>query len=707
MPIDDAGTTTQTTGATTSNKPGKRPKNPLGNFSSSTYQITLYMVSPDAYNNFAASGRKSLTTSAAGAGTATTAVIVAQSGGVNNTANKRADGFNLDYYIDDLKIKALINPKTTGTATIASEITFVITEPYGFSFITNLKKAADSLKASSTIKNYSKLENASKQFYILGIRFQGYDATGKVVTASDMFASDTINPGSQGVFERFYDIFISEMKFKIDGKASVYNIKAVSIPPQTSGGMKRGRVNNGSRVVANYVWEAIGGEDFRNDGVIGLLDTLNDAQQILATKPVKLEGIEGPPAIEIANVYKIRWLGDAEDLIGLSTILSPADMAKSKYPMARTNNTIESNMATETTSTPDPTKRTLTFKNDTAIAQAINTIISQSSYLEDALAVVASGDTLDEDELENGGKNKVRWYNLSSEVVVLGWDTKTNDFAYEITYVIQTYDIPAAISVYGNSPTEYYGPHKRYDYWYTGQNSEILKYEQTLDNLYYLVVLGGTSKITTNADGATSVENSDPSQTAISPNAQVNGNPQGKPSEGMSAQNSVVANLYDPGSYASVKIQILGDPDFLMQDAPDPVGALYDPYYGHDNTIRPNAGQVFIEIDFKEAKDYNNSTGLLDINSSILFWKYPPALAAKVHGVSYMITGVNSTFSKGAFTQELSGVINTFPGWKDPATAAAATTANSTNTAASNTTSAGSGIVNLGTATGNDLDLAG
>ena len=41
-------------------KPGSRLQNPLGNFSSYTYQLSLYMITPDAYDEFQASGRKNI-----------------------------------------------------------------------------------------------------------------------------------------------------------------------------------------------------------------------------------------------------------------------------------------------------------------------------------------------------------------------------------------------------------------------------------------------------------------------------------------------------------------------------------------------------------------------------------------------------------------------------------------------------------------------
>jgi len=112
----------------------------------------------------------------------------------------------------------------------------------------------------------------------------------------------------------------------------------------------------------------------------------------------------------------------------------------------------------------------------------------------------------------------------------------------------------------------------------------------------------------------------------------------------------------------------MGDPDYLIQDSPATTNAVYSQYYGTDGfTINPNGGQVFIEIDFKEAEDYKVDSGLLTINQSILFWKYPSSINIK--GVSYLVNTVTSTMSKGKFTQDLECVINTFPGATNTAAA--------------------------------------
>ena len=138
---------------------------------------------------------------------------------------------------------------------------------------------------------------------------------------------------------------------------------------------------------------------------------------------------------------------------------------------------------------------------------------------------------------------------------------------------------------------------------------------------------------------------------------------------------------------------------------------MYNQFYGTDGfRINANGGQVFIEINFKEAQDYDNKTGLLSINESILFWKYPSAIlkdiASRGGGISYMVIKVISTFKGGKFTQDLSCTINTFGGESDevPADTAGArepaTQANAqSGTTTSGATTAGTGMLENPTTT--------
>ena len=109
------------------------------------------------------------------------------------------------------------------------------------------------------------------------------------------------------------------------------------------------------------------------------------------------------------------------------------------------------------------------------------------------------------------------------------------------------------------------------------------------------------------------------------------------------------------------------------------VDNAFDRFYNSDSSnpfsIRPTGGQVFIEIDFKEAVDYSANEvsdlledgrgisgvgGTLSINDSILFWDYPPNTRDVIKGISYELLSVASSFRNGLFTQTLEAVINDF-----------------------------------------------
>jgi hypothetical protein len=649
-----ANNSTKPVGYTTGDLPGQRLQNPLSSLSSYTYQTTLYMITPDAYKAFIESGRtkidaiknaKDANAAAAVAANMSGAYIIAQSGGINTTEN-RAPDFNLDYYIDDLKITNLLQGPATSTSSNDMKMSFNIYEPYGFSLITKLTNAANKLRSVSKVANYNKMPNSTRQFFILGLRFQGYDASGKVISASDTFHQDNFNIAndSGGVFERFFDIYISSFKFKIDGKVTTYNIEAVPIGPGTALGVKRGRIDKGLEVQGATV----------DDALQDLAKKLNIEQQKLANAD--------PTKKSVPNTYEIVYIGDGKKLIGNESIVSIADLIKTKWPMGEGIPNIRNvNENSSVKAIPNSTQRSIKFANSVSIMQAIQSIITQSGYMEKALTTLVTNEVEPNPKPNSGDIKKnnkpkaFRWYNLSAEVKVKGFDESLKDFAFEIKYIIQPYDTPYVKSQNLNATSKYYGPHKRYDYWYSGKNSEILSYEQTMNNQYFNATIN-PGATTASAGGGYDVPSSS--------GKYVNENKTGELNTSKQTQNSVLTSLFSPADYAQAKITILGDPDYLMTESASSVNAAYRQFYGNGFTINPNGGQVFIEIDFKEAIDYNGTTGLLDINESILFWNYPKQVRDMVKGVSYMVREVQHTFSKGKFTQELTCNINTFNNYR-------------------------------------------
>jgi len=648
-------------------KPGKRLFNPLGEFPNYTYQISLYIISPDAYDAFISSGRRDINAirnagTASGDSRTSGSFLLVQSGGIENDA-LRADGFELDYYIDDLRIVTATSGKDTMTATNVTDIQFKVIEPYGFSFISNLKRASEQLKATSNTANLQRLENATKQFFMLGIRFQGLDSNGRPITSKESNSGLNIKVGTDGsgIYERFYDIMITSISFKLDGKATVYSIQARSIAPTTALGMARGICDTGCTLQGSKVGELL--EQFAT-----YLNEYNATQA----------GLTGA----LPNTFEFDFIGTDEDIQSIkdATIVSPADLDKLTWAGSNAKTTSESNAATAENATPQAARRTFVVERGEPIVQAVQRLISQSSYLEKALievqknALQPSTDGKPDYALPPSQSSYVSWYNLSVECTKFTYDPKFAKFACNTKFVLQTYQTPVIQNSYTQLGVPYYGPHKRYDYYFTGNNTEVLSYTQNLDNTYFNVALippegdqdsaakGGAAQITV-----------EPGKVQAAPKS-------GKYPLGAEAISAYMTDLYDPKAYAEAKLMIMGDPDYLMPDQSTSVKDIYNRFYNSDGfTINANGGQVFIEIDFKEARDYGfrrtgvsstgkitgtelTNQGLMTINESIRFWRYPDKIAQMVKGVSYMVRSVTSIFNGGVFRQELDLNINTFPG---------------------------------------------
>lgn len=691
------------------NKPivSRRTYNPLAQLSSYSYILTLYMISPDAYQAFIDSGRKKIdalskaTPVGEGSPSPGGAIIVARTGG-NNSSDRIG---NMDYFIDNLRMKSAISTKTTGLPLASvSEITFTISEPYGFRFITDLKRAVTKLQSQSGSESYKKMTSFINQFFILGIKYYGYDADGNLVKGTDKLYGNMIDPlGGDGLFENFYDIQIRSFRFRLSGDTVNYNIEA-SVPiVKNVEGIKRGRLTEGANIQGKTVQDILTGEK-------GLFTILNKKEE----NRVKNNNQKYP------NKYSVVFMGEAEKLIKNAPLVTINDINKARAG-EKISKTVDSNDI-QSDVPPDLTSRSLTINTDTSIISAIETVIKTSTYITNALNTLYANQYEPNPKQKNYEQNEqepttLRWFTVTSDIKKIDWDDKVNDWAFEIVYIIQVYEIPSIETPYYSQVSKYRGPHKRYDYWLTGQNSEVLDLDFTLDSTYFLSVTGfpksnssstapstpggretdtgqrpstgpaaGNGNNTSNASGLkqdspAGTNPNDPAQKATNggefsakPGALTNADRTTALGVGREAENSVATYLYDPAAFASANLQIIGDPDFIVRDSSTTLNSLYNIFYNTDGfTPNANGGQVFVEIGFKEGVDYRDSDGLLNINDNILFSTYPDYIK-KICGnrIIYKVVQVDSLFSRGRFVQNLSLIQPTFPN-NQPSTPKSAT----------------------------------
>lgn len=607
-------------------RPGSRPFNPLSEFSSYTYNLALYMCTPEAYNELVESG---------GNKPSKGLYLIAQSGGVNNALDsKRAPGFKYDLYIDDLKVRTITSTKQTNSSTNSVDMSFNIYEPYGFSLPTMLKNAAIKVQSESSLPGVKENPDAIRQQFLLEIKFYGYDKDGKVKTLKVRNEDATLS--------RIWPLQISKFSFKLSGKVTEYNIQAVNVGTQTAYGSKRGLINNPIELNGATVYDVLAGTSKgtvitgpgeKSSGkptdnyVSGLIEAMNFAEKSMLEKNIVTQ----------VNKYEI----EIDSTISDATLVTKDTYNKYKVPVSISQST---NQSTTTTSDPqsvENTKRTVSVSAGSPVIKVIDQVIGQSSYVDTAFKTLVGEEAEPESE-SNSKATSLQWYNINPVVTTLGFDPKRRDFVYNVKYVVNPYRVPFVRSVYVAKKSGYYGAHKRYEYWYTGKNSEIVNFEQQFNNLYYIP----TTLVSPNTRAE---EPTAPGQSAgnLSPTQQ---------QKAAEATASIRTSLYSIGDLANARMTILGDPDYLVTS----IGLDNSPYsafYGKDFTVNPNGGQVFIEINFYEGEDYNTNTGAMTINDQIKFNIYPEQLDKLIKGVVYNVIWVDSTFSKGKFTQELALIL--------------------------------------------------
>jgi hypothetical protein len=625
-----------------------RRKNPLSVFSSYNYNLTLYMVTPECANYFAQHGiLPAITDDVNGH-----YYIVAQSGGMNSMSDPRAITYQgelgpgkpgYDYYIDDVSMAAVMQGSDSQkTATATHNITFKVIEPIGISFLTRLGIASQQLNLNSNLArmgDQSALPNLYQQHYILGVRFYGYDAKGEIITSSGQLSdTDVAFTDTNAHFERFFNVTMGKVTFKLDGKATVYNFEAVSLNLQAAFGAKRGLVPNNMALKGDTVEEILGNkDDITSNSLIGWL---NDNQKKLKTTE----------KIDLVQTYDIEWLPGEDgsiDSIKGSAMITDSDYSKETAPMSEASTTNESNVKTAVKSnTINTRKKVIGFSGGISIASTIDQIIVKSDYISSKL-IKQNNARIETGSESEPSAGKLIWYVVNPVAKCIGRDKKTNDWAYDITFQIKPYLVPYVRSQYVNTTSKYYGPVKEYSYLFTGQNTEVISFEINYDNLFYMPLATSVNKDDSN-------KNLRGSAPAAATGPIDSNKTSGQINRATAVVENVRANLYSIADQALATIRVLGDPDFLM----DTIGARiqsesFSQFYAKNNSVNPYGGQVFVEIIFRVAEDYKN--GLLDVDPSetILFYDKKKQDLVNAKGTIYEILKVDSTFRQGKFEQVL------------------------------------------------------
>ena len=635
--------------------------NVLDQYASYTYQASVYLMKPETFQQMVSARTKTLNG----------AQLLFQSGGA--PVGGRNPYFSNDYYIDKLELKSTLTGKGTNAAHNVNTIKMTLVEPAGITLISNLDKAVQNYLGTA-----EKKRNFASGLYLLVIRFYGYDANGNLVQAGNPNSVTNFVgniPGISGVIptsgtafvEKYYPMAINKINFKVANKLVEYEIEATAPQYQIAVGQNRGTIPYNVELSGMSVKDALAGSAEVASSTTAKATTVDEERDKESSSkpppaPPKASAAPSPKLtirkglMEALNQYqkdlvdrKIYTVADeysiefADSSIESAKITVPGVDFKNTSPQIP--KTAQDKLVKETQQV-DPNARMLTITAGQQIVQVIDQAVRNSSYIRAQQTSTVEENTQKQKVNGSPGKN-VAWFKINLEATPIKFDPKRNDYAYKIKYIVTPYRINQTNSNYFTTP-QYRGPHKQYNYWFTGQNTQVLSYEQTYNALYTYVLSGGTSDTANTTTGKTNYQ----------------------PRSGQSSQgadlrtNEPAANLadslYNPADLATASLTIVGDPAWLQQgeasfSSPGKNNFVAGPFLP-DGTINFESQQILFEIVINTPTDYNLNTGLMDVNNRDVNQSVNQSKPQNESYV-YIANECTSEFVKGKFTQQLKGTL--------------------------------------------------
>ena len=682
--------------------------NPLDQFASYTYSISVYLLSATQYERLLRSKTKKIDGY----------FLLFQDGGapVNRGGEKQGMGtadvsagdsgrnpfFPYDYYIDSLTLDTSPLGKATGASHMTASMKLVVNEPNGITLIDNLYSAVANLQQ----KDGSGKVNYTAADYLAVIRFYGQGADGNPVQ---------VRASGGAAIEKFIPFKLAAINWSIGSKMVTYEWDCVPQGQLIAGYTARGSIPHDMQITSTTVGKLLG-----NDLVYASTESsaANPGQTTTATaskieydeegRPIAGSQYKAPPGAQAAPTTKksvtqglmgaltkfqeeltVPQKGQSEPIFNIAdryfikfvdgrgydgkvipasaienaTITLPNTKADNKQAASGKNNEV-----------PDPLKqsrdnmsRSFSITAGQMITQAIELAIRNSSYILGQALVRQDSDGY---QIPNPDKRNspMTWFNIIMNAVPRpgGIDPKRNDHAFDITYTIKPYRLQNFNSKYF-PPSRFAGVHKSYPYWFTGRNTAVVEYQETMNALYSITVSGSDPK---NSAAAKIREAATSSLRDIAKYNYAVTSGQSTQGSADTRLNETAANaadyLFSPGDLANAKIKILGDPDWIQQ------GSLFKEIkvgesqvadvtgFGEDGSISFETGDVLFEVVWQRPEDYDLNTGLADPYGGGYSGRANKA-REPIQSRVYQAVKIISEFRQGAFYQTVEGTLYQFP----------------------------------------------
>jgi hypothetical protein len=574
-----------------------------------------------------------------------------------------------EYYIDNVVLVSQLGGSANSGNTNVSSFKFDVYEPYSLGIF------LQSLQAAAINSGYPSYLNDCP--YLLKLEINGSSDDGALYKGSDELT-------------KYFTIKITKVEFKVDEAGSKYTVEAAPM-----------HYTGFSDVVTNVA------TDMRATGMT-VSEVLVSGQQSICTalNEKQIRKVSDGQA-SFPDIYEIVFPVDSSDPVGIDTgastevlkaiadpkaertqKISKADresfsanfgegaMGKSSMGFSETSGgnynfklagdaVDDQGRIVRETMTIDPKQREIRFPQSTKITEMIQRVMLASEYCVSKLKKEAVKD------------GEVDWFRIDVQIQLLEFDPIRNVRAKKYIYRVVPFKVSGAI--FQNSTSVTPGGAKleriiakRYDYLYTGQNNNILKFDLQFNGQFYTGI--APTPLQNNAN----VSNKETSDTAEEKTPQarvqkgaapesstsVNGSAPTKPNplltfpsiSGEKTVEQMVADNFNQSftrsqDMVNVKIDIMGDLYFLSDSG---LNSNYFADQGPNTQVKADGSmnwegsEIFIYITWRNPIEPNlGTTGQGGL------YNFPNGGKVTPFSGIYKVTAVESKFSGGTFQQSL------------------------------------------------------
>jgi hypothetical protein len=605
--------------------------NPLNNFASYTYALSLWWLDTADYNKLMS--QEDVDAALAWEPGSKSYVVAEDSGLYPDRRLPNTPGLN--YNIQDVRLNSVVAPNKTSRSSNVLDGSMTIVEQYGVTFI-------DQLVAASFTG--TRFNNYTQQPFMLQIDFKGYDDNGNPIPADQL-----------STFRKRFPIKILAVKVAVTNHGAEYKIDFCS-----AGGSAH-YPGTHSSTPKNFTVTA---------------GTVKEFFQQLSWQYY---------SYYVNEVF----LGNAEYVESIKFDIDPA-IANSSIVNQKG---IPINRANSKANAIDFSKSNFTIPHHTPILDIITKVLSHSDYLQKKLKTADNADVSDY-SIFNAFKTtaKVVYQGLDKDGNVVNEgvvDGINNRLPMQTTYQIHQY--PTWDSNHKNLPKfsdsrDY--TVKEYNYFYSGKNIDVIDFKLNFDTTYYTAIQSYTAAIAATESSATTKEDEDaespskPHLRQINPAILTGSIPNITPlvykpivkdkeaSSGLNLSSSpesqvaadVMKAIYTSlnGDMLMIDMTIIGDPTLLKQDdwlyVPSPTNSqIYNAwdkmsqyeYVSKFGSIRMDTGQIVVSVTINTPIDNDSEW----VNQGLM--TPLPAYSQSLFSGQYKILQIANRFVNGKFEQVL------------------------------------------------------